>query len=1190
MLAILLVFMMVFTLIPGTALAGGVGNYPLYPSVGVVTNYTEDGYTFSYEDWSNGSAETKYKTVDLYTVKIPYGTEKLKLNFEEKYIAYAYGSDGGYLYSCADNDSGAYENNGQTGINTAVVTKLSSGQMPDYIHVQTPYDTAWNSDTIFAVNFEYNYTFSAKVNGTALTDITCTPNAYSYTDAMSGSKTTVSVYTITVPAGTQSVDLDFSDNVLAYSYTKRGDYLAGWYEEYKTGGKSASVAIDYGNQESPADGEFDYIQIQTPYDEKLNSTLMYAITFRYFTAKTEDSTILNVSGTDIEYTASWPQQKAKVYEVDIPDGTEEITVDFGQKVLAYNYSGDGNYISGSYDKDTMKKGVSSQKIEVDANDDGIYDYIQVQTPYDDSYNSDLLYVISFKGTSTENSGSGNTTQNIDADVLMENIAKSYVNEGGNGWIIMEMSAYAKYNPNTTYKTSADAKQSYINTVISTIDSGETAYGNISDTDIDKAIIALTSIGGDATKMYRVNDNTPISALEKLNSINKSTSAWCAPYTLAAYNQKEYATESYEESLINALLTAQKDEGCWDEYNMPIDSTANVITGLSFYKDRDDVSRAIEKGISYLSGQQKPSGAFDGGYGVNSNSTAMVVVALAAVGVNPDTDARFIKNGNSALDGLLSFALKDNSGFGYQDNTTLNMGATEQSFRALIAASQIMTTGDAYNIYDFSGNEVSPVRATGSGTIIKPEEPKGDNITVKFTIKADTGYWLNNYSVTIPGTGATVYHAFVKACEAAGITYVGAENGYVRSMTKAGRTLSEFTNGPDSGWMYKVNDVLVKVGLTSCGIKDGDDIVWFYTDDWKTVPGALDYMQTDQTVTTTGTAGSAITTTPTEVTVSGDTAKATIKTENTSEAIKQAKENKSAEIVIEVASADIKTAEKVQVEIPTAAAKEILNTTTADLTVKTPIATVTVPRDALKELVAEAKGTTIVVEVAAVSKPTDIQKKAAGTNGHIITVTIKAGNTVISTFGGKSLIIKAEVPAKLKGKKVAAIHIAADGTIEQLAGKLIKEGTKEFYEFMTTHLSTFALVDADEIGLEAKDEESNVERIKELVSDMSLKARSSKTSKKNIKVTLTVNKDTSAAIKEIEDMGYTVKYKYYRSTRKASKYASKLTSKKTSYTNTAGKKGTKYYYKARVQVYDKDGKLVAQTALKQCRYAARTWSK
>ena len=91
-----------------------------------------------------------------------------------------------------------------------------------------------------------------------------------------------------------------------------------------------------------------------------------------------------------------------------------------------------------------------------------------------------------------------------------------------------MSAYAKYNPSTAYKTSAAAKQNYINNVVSAIHSGKTAYGEISDTDIDKAIIALTSIGGDATKMYRVNDNTPINAVEKLNSINKSTSVWSAP--------------------------------------------------------------------------------------------------------------------------------------------------------------------------------------------------------------------------------------------------------------------------------------------------------------------------------------------------------------------------------------------------------------------------------------------------------------------------------------------------------------------------------------------------------------------------------------------------------------------------------------------------------------------------------------
>ena len=38
------------------------------------------------------------------------------------------------------------------------------------------------------------------------------------------------------------------------------------------------------------------------------------------------------------------------------------------------------------------------------------------------------------------------------------------------------------------------------------------------------------------------------------------------------------------------------------------------------------------------------------------------------------------------------------------------------------------------------------------------------------------------------------------------------------------------------------------------------------------------------------------------------------------------------------------------------------------------------------------------------------------------------------------------------------------------------------------------------------------------------------------------------------------------------------------------KGTKYFYKVQVRVYGENGKLVATTALKQCKYAARTWTK
>ena len=45
-----------------------------------------------------------------------------------------------------------------------------------------------------------------------------------------------------------------------------------------------------------------------------------------------------------------------------------------------------------------------------------------------------------------------------------------------------------------------------------------------------------------------------------------------------------------------------------------------------------------------------------------------------------------------------------------------------------------------------------------------------------------------------------------------------------------------------------------------------------------------------------------------------------------------------------------------------------------------------------------------------------------------------------------------------------------------------------------------------------------------------------------------------------------------------------------YINTYGKRGKMYYYKAIALAYNKDGKLIAKTELKQCRYAKRRWTK
>lgn len=118
------------------------------------------------------------------------------------------------------------------------------------------------------------------------------------------------------------------------------------------------------------------------------------------------------------------------------------------------------------------------------------------------------------------------------------------------------------------------------------------------------------------------------------------------------------------------------------------------------------------------------------------------------------------------------------------------------------------------------------------------------------------------------------------------------------------------------------------------------------------------------------------------------------------------------------------------------------------------------------------------------------------------------------------------------------------------------------------------------------DDANLSSVKNSVSKMLLYARSSRTPNKNIKVVLKMDEKTAASIETLKKLGYTVKYKFYRSTKKSSAYKAKITKKTKTYINTSGKKGARYYYKARIMVYDKNGKLVAQTELKQCQYACR----
>ena len=114
-----------------------------------------------------------------------------------------------------------------------------------------------------------------------------------------------------------------------------------------------------------------------------------------------------------------------------------------------------------------------------------------------------------------------------------------------------------------------------------------------------------------------------------------------------------------------------------------DMTAMALRALINYTGEPDVKEAISRGIKTLSEMQEENGGYSACGGANSESCAQVIWTLCKLGISLD-DARFIKNGNTLLDCLLSYQLADGS-FEHTAAGGSNIIATEQALCALASA-------------------------------------------------------------------------------------------------------------------------------------------------------------------------------------------------------------------------------------------------------------------------------------------------------------------------------------------------------------------------------------------------------------------------------------------------------------------------------------------------------------------------
>lgn len=95
-------------------------------------------------------------------------------------------------------------------------------------------------------------------------------------------------------------------------------------------------------------------------------------------------------------------------------------------------------------------------------------------------------------------------------------------------------------------------------------------------------------------------------------------------------------------------------------------------------------------------------------------------------------------------------------------------------------------------------------------------------------------WIETTDYTLEA-GSTMYDLFMMAIEDAGLSQKGAKNNYVESIKApgclGGYWLGEFDNGRNSGWMYTVDGDHPGTGLKYHDLKDGDEVIWHYVDDY-----------------------------------------------------------------------------------------------------------------------------------------------------------------------------------------------------------------------------------------------------------------------------------------------------------------------------------------------------------------------
>ena len=173
-----------------------------------------------------------------------------------------------------------------------------------------------------------------------------------------------------------------------------------------------------------------------------------------------------------------------------------------------------------------------------------------------------------------------------------------------------------------------------------------------------------------------------------------------------------------QDMIREIIAAQTEDGGFglSGDGADVDITAMALQALApYYAENADVAAAVDRALSWLSARQNENGDFTSWGSATAEGTAQAVIALCSLGIDPRTDERFIKSGNSPVDGLMQYQT-ENGMFRHTFDSEPDIMATEQAALALIALDRL-DRGDKrlYDLTDVAVYQGSDDAAPKEGT-------------------------------------------------------------------------------------------------------------------------------------------------------------------------------------------------------------------------------------------------------------------------------------------------------------------------------------------------------------------------------------------------------------------------------------------------------------------------------------------